>query len=120
MGRRMKTLLMLVIVTAMVSATGCASKSSEEVQPSHGVTSGPRFVIDLKPGPYYNGTATSFLVFRYTVQPQVAVWVEKPDGTYVDTLFVTSKAESGNRLLRLVALKRSQSGLIFRRNRSTL
>ena len=95
MGRGMKVLLMLVIVTAMVSATGCASKSSEEVQPSHGVTSGPRLVIDLKPGPYYNGTATSFLVFRYTVQPQVAVWVEKPDGTYVDTLFVTSKAGSG-------------------------
>jgi hypothetical protein len=67
MGRGMKVLLMLVIVTAMVSATGCASKSSEEVQPSHGVTSGPRLVIDLKPGPYYNGTATSFLVFRYTV-----------------------------------------------------
>lgn len=88
-------LLTLVIVAAMAAATGCASKSSEGVQPSYGVTSGPRFVIDLKPGPYYNGTGTSFLVFRYTVQPQVAVWVEKADGTYADTIFVTSKVESG-------------------------
>lgn len=95
MGRGMKMLLILVIVAAMVAATGCASKSSEGVQPSYGATSGPRFVIDLKPGPYYNGTGTAFLVFRYTVQPQVAVWIEKLDGTYLDTLFVTSKVQSG-------------------------
>jgi hypothetical protein len=91
----MKALLMLVIVAAMAAATGCVSKSGEGVQPSYGVTSGPRFVIDLRPGPYYNGTGTSFLVFRYTVQPQVAVWVEKSNGTYVDTVFVTFKVQSG-------------------------
>jgi hypothetical protein len=33
---------------------------------------------------------------RYTVQPQVAVWLENTEGEYLDTIYVTARAENRN------------------------
>ena len=44
--------------------------------------SGPRFVLELRPGPEYR-------------TPQTAVWVETPGGEYRGTLFVTERAARG-------------------------
>lgn len=59
-----------------------------------GVQEGPRFAINLEPGPEY-AKHVGFL-FGYTVWPQVAVWVETPDGAFIDTLYVTARGEQGN------------------------
>jgi len=37
----------------------------------------------------------NLVVYSYTVWPQVAVWVERPDGGFVDTLYVTEVVVSG-------------------------
>ncbi|OHD28338.1 MAG: hypothetical protein A2Y38_23845 [Spirochaetes bacterium GWB1_59_5] len=34
--------------------------------------------------------------YRYTVWPQVAVWLEKPDGTFISTIYVTERVVTGD------------------------
>ncbi len=81
------------------SQASSASRPQGEVQPTNtedlASTETPRFVVELEPGPYNRGSAGWF-IFRYTVRPQVAVWVEKPDGTFIDTIYVTEKGERKN------------------------
>jgi hypothetical protein len=48
------------------------------------------FKLKLVPGPYYSKDMTAMLFFKYTVQPQVAVWLETTDGKYIATIYVTS------------------------------
>jgi hypothetical protein len=35
------------------------------------------------------------LWYRYTVRPQVAVWLESPEGRYIDTIYVTDVVVTG-------------------------
>jgi hypothetical protein len=63
----------------------------------------PEFTLRFEPGPHYSFRASQkvlgFLPIRYTVQPQVAVWLETPDGQYVMTLYITNRVEKQNWVL---------------------
>jgi len=83
------TIFTAVMVVGMLAA--CAGNPS----PSPGTESGPRFVLNLEPGPHYAKTVGTFPA-RYTVQPQVAVWLQTPGGKYIETVYVTARGEKGN------------------------
>lgn len=81
-------ILKAAILLAVLSAFfGCGS-SPEAYSEETG--SGPRFVVELSPGEYYQ-TSTKWFLFSIPVYPQVAVWAERHDGTFAGTIFVTEK-----------------------------
>jgi len=55
--------------------------------------SGPRFELELVPGPQYR-SSTRWFIFTLPIYPQVACWVEDSLGRYIDTIYVTAKGES--------------------------
>ncbi len=79
----MSALLMAHVVTSLAAM---AAQEPQGVLP--GARTGERFEILLEPGEYYSKDV-NYLVYRYTVWPQVAVWIETPEGDYIDTLYVT-------------------------------
>jgi len=81
----------ITFVFAVALLAACAAEP--ETLPKPGAQTGPRFRLTLEPGPYYAYTVRKIL-FSYTVRPQVAVWVENPDGSYIDTIFVTETVVS--------------------------
>jgi hypothetical protein len=81
----LRTLLLSGIV---LLALGCASQSPDSV--AAGPAAGPRFMLELKPGPEYR-TTTRWFLFEIPIYPQVAVWVETPAGEYQGTIYVTEK-----------------------------
>jgi hypothetical protein len=80
-----------MILVGMSLLTSCAGSPEQATGPKPGAQSGPRFELSLQPGPEYAKDMKVFL-FKYTVWPQVAVWLERPDGSFVDTLYVTELA----------------------------
>ncbi len=90
------TAMAAVATVLMVSLlAACAGEPRAVRKPDSGEQAGPRFALSLEPGAYYAKDMRAFL-FSYTVWPQVAVWLEKPDGTFVDTLYVTELAVTGD------------------------
>lgn len=81
-------LLVTVALVAFSLLAGCAGGPEQATGPRPGAQSGTRFELSLEPGPEYAKDMKVFL-FKYTVWPQVAVWLETTDGTFVDTLYVT-------------------------------
>jgi len=86
--------MVATILTAGLLAA-CAGAPERLPEPEAGVQSGPRISLSLEPGPHYAKDA-QVLWIKYTVWPQVAVWLEKPDGTYVDTVYVTEIIVTGD------------------------
>jgi len=84
----------MVTISAVMAACLLASCTGTP-QPSVGTQEGPRLVLNLEPGPHYAKTVGTFPA-RYTVQPQVAVWLENEEGEYLDTVYVTARSEKGN------------------------
>jgi len=78
----------LTCLVCMVMALSSCSRG-ERRAPAPAVT-GPRFELALVPGPAYRHSV-GFLFIKLTMYPQVACWVETPDGRYVDTIYVTGK-----------------------------
>jgi hypothetical protein len=83
--------LLVAALIAFSLLAGCAGGPEQATGPKPGAQSGTRFELSLQPGPEYAKDMKVFL-FKYTVWPQVAVWIEKPDGSFVDTLYVTELA----------------------------
>jgi hypothetical protein len=83
--------LVAMVLVAFSLLVGCAGGPDQASVPKPGVQTGTRFELSLEPGPEYAKDMKVFL-FKYTVWPQVAVWLEKPDGSLVDTLYVTEVA----------------------------
>jgi len=85
-----------IVVTIMMAGFlfACAGEPEVLPVPKTGSLSGPRISLNLEPGAHYAKDA-QFLWFKYTVWPQVAVWIEKPDGTYIDTIYVTEIVVTG-------------------------
>lgn len=54
----------------------------------------PRLDFELVPGPEY-ARKMGFFIFGYTVYPQVAVWLETEDGSYLGTVYVTDRVGKG-------------------------
>jgi hypothetical protein len=91
-----KRMVLKVVTMALVAfslLSGCAGSPEQASVPKPGAQSGTRFELSLQPGPEYAKDMKVFL-YKYTVWPQVAVWLEKPDGSFVDTLYVTELAVS--------------------------
>lgn len=85
---------LLLVTSALVAFSllaGCAGGPDQATVPKPGVQTGTRFELNLEPGPEYAKDMKAFL-FKYTVWPQVAIWLETPDGGFVDTLYVTEVA----------------------------
>jgi hypothetical protein len=54
-----------------------------------------RFRLEITPGPDYESSTTILLFIKIPIYPQVACWIESTDGTFVDTLYVTTKGARG-------------------------
>jgi len=79
----------LAALAAALCLGACAGRPAAVAADTEG---GPRFVVELSPGEHYRAT-TRWFIFRLPVYPQVAAWVESPDGRYLGTILVTAKAE---------------------------
>ncbi|MDP3177795.1 MAG: DUF2271 domain-containing protein [Spirochaetaceae bacterium] len=73
-----------VLVAAVAIALGAYSGTAP---------AGPRFALELAPGPQYR-SSTRWLIFALPIYPQVACWVEDLDGRYIGTIYVTAKGAS--------------------------
>ncbi len=82
---------MTVFIVTISLFAACAGEPEPQPVPRPGTQSGPRFVIELEPGPHYSKDM-KVMWYRYTVWPQLAVWLETPDGTFIDTIYVTELA----------------------------
>jgi hypothetical protein len=87
--------LIVPVIAAACSLAACAGGPVESSQPTQTVVEGPRFELELTPGPYYSEDRAIFF-YRYTVQPQVACWVERPDGKFIDTIYATEAVATGD------------------------
>ncbi len=90
----MKRSTAVIALAAAALLASCAGEPQGPPVAHTGVQSGPRFALELEPGPYY-AKEVRVLWYTYTVWPQVAVWVETPQGEYIDTLYVTAAAATG-------------------------
>jgi len=89
---RLSTILVAIMTAGFLLA--CAGEPKALPEPKTGALSGPRLSLNLEPGPHYAKDA-QFLWVKYTVWPQVAVWLENLDGTYIDTVYVTEIIVTG-------------------------
>lgn len=78
---------------ALASLGACAGSLARTAAAP--LTAGPRFCLELSPGPSYR-TTTRWLIFSLPIYPQVAAWVETPDGRYLGTIFATNKGYKGS------------------------
>jgi hypothetical protein len=90
LGRRVFPAVLAAMLAGLILAlaAACASTAS----PPQDTGSGKRFVLELSPGETYR-TTTRWFIFEIPIYPQVAAWVETPDGRYLGTIYVTAKAE---------------------------
>jgi len=72
----------LLSAFALVLPVSCANLSKPDGPSEASPARGPRFVLDLQPGPEYH-------------KPQVAAWVSTPEGGFLETLYVTAKGGRG-------------------------
>lgn len=84
----------IAVLAAAAWLVSCAGEPQGPPAAQTGAQSGARFALELEPGPHYAKEAR-VLWYTYTVWPQVAVWLETPEGEYVDTLYVTEVAVTG-------------------------
>jgi hypothetical protein len=81
------------VLALALGLSSCAGDAEARQAPLPGAQSGARFELRLEPGPEYSKDMR-IAWFSYTVWPQVAVWLEGPDGSFIDTLYVTELAVS--------------------------
>jgi hypothetical protein len=78
----------LSMVMLTLSRTLFAGGEQEHFEPIRGSETGQRIELELEPGPYYSKDV-NYIVYKYTVWPQVAVWLETLDGDFIETIYVT-------------------------------
>jgi hypothetical protein len=78
---------------ALIGLIACAGSHSQT--PPTALKMGPHFVLELKPGEYYK-TTTTWFIFKVPIYPQVAAWVETPEGKYLGTIYITGKVAKGS------------------------
>ncbi|MFQ3621528.1 MAG: DUF2271 domain-containing protein, partial [Spirochaetales bacterium] len=50
--------------------------------------------LRIEPGPHWKET-TFFFIFPFTHYPQIAAWIETPEGTFVRPLMISQSAAKG-------------------------
>lgn len=83
-----KSFLIAVLLLAAAGTAHAAGEKETTASPETGTAAGTRFEINLTPGPHYS-EKRRYLLFSYTVQPQIAVWLESEEGRFIQTLYVT-------------------------------
>ena len=78
------------IIAAILAAAFLISCTAKPPAAVSVPTSGPQFALALVPGPEYK-TTTRWFIFTVPITPQIACWLETPDGKYIATIFVTAK-----------------------------
>jgi hypothetical protein len=54
------------------------------------------FTLKVTPGPEYKASTTILLLIKIPLYPQMACWIETPDGGYAGTVYVTAKGAKRN------------------------
>jgi len=54
------------------------------------------FILKVLPGPQYNVPKRFLLFFEIPIYPQIACWIESPDGKYMGTIYVTEGGAKNN------------------------
>uniref|UniRef100_A0A7C3IJD0 DUF2271 domain-containing protein n=1 Tax=Gracilinema caldarium TaxID=215591 RepID=A0A7C3IJD0_9SPIR len=78
-----------ILISFVITACAGGEPAAQVLKPA--TVSGARIELHLIPGKHYSKDM-NILIFKYTVQPQVAAWIESPEGRYLDTLYVTEAA----------------------------
>jgi hypothetical protein len=50
-----------------------------------------QFTLKVSPGPDYKASTRILLFITIPIHPQIACWLETPEGAYVDTIYATAK-----------------------------
>jgi hypothetical protein len=78
------------LILAFIGTSGAMAQNITAVEGESGY-----LTFNMTPGTHYSFEATQFLLgfipISYTVQPQVAIWVEDTEGNFIDTLYITDR-----------------------------
>jgi hypothetical protein len=85
-GRRLASSFALGAISLVIAS--CAGQ--QPPSRTTGVRDG-HFTLHLVPGPAYEFTS-SWFIFPVKIYPQVACWIETPQGSYIDTIYATAKS----------------------------
>lgn len=91
MKNRRPLSLGLAFLALLLSCAG----SGQAGKPLGADLGGRRLALNLVPGTSYK-TTTTWLIFKLPIYPQVAVWLENPQGRCLGTLYVTGKTEKAS------------------------
>jgi hypothetical protein len=80
----------VITASALFAALALLSCSPARTGPEAAALVGQRFELDLAPGSSFHH-AMRLLVFSIPLYPQIACWIETPDGAYVQTIYATAK-----------------------------
>jgi len=80
----------LAALSVLVLSLGASCAGERRAAPKAGMGGMNDITLRLTPGPAYKFTSRWF-IFPVAIYPQVACWLETPQGEYVDTLYVTAK-----------------------------
>ena len=85
-GMKAAATVMAGLIALCALASCASSKGSAEPEGRHG----GRFTLNLAPGSSYKFTSRWF-IFPMPIYPQVACWIETPQGEYLGTIYATAK-----------------------------
>lgn len=84
----------ILIAIIASSLTACAGNTTARITQNTLITAGPRIELEMIPGPFYEYEMHT-LFSKYTVRPQIAVWLETLDGRYIGTIYATEASVTG-------------------------
>jgi hypothetical protein len=88
MAPRLKRSVLAAACVISVAGALCSCAPARHNAPAAAVT-GKRLELDLVPGSSFR-QSVGFLFFRFSHGPQIACWLETPQGAYVETVYVTA------------------------------
>lgn len=87
----MKRTALLLLITALFLAAAACSKGNSVITTRADVA-GREITLIFEKGANYSHPLELNRLMTVETTPQIAVWIEDTDGTYIDTLFVTEKS----------------------------
>ncbi|MGA2545580.1 MAG: DUF2271 domain-containing protein [Rectinemataceae bacterium] len=84
-----------LLIASLLAVAILASCANKPIPSTTTRIQGSRFSLHLVPGPAYKFVSWAN-VFPVTIYPQVACWIETPQGGYIDTIYVTAKGSRKN------------------------
>jgi hypothetical protein len=85
-----KIALSAILLLLLCSASACSK--DDVVIVTKPVAVGKEITVGFEAGEHYKQPVKIMKLITIKMPPQIAVWIEDPDGKYIDTLYVTEKA----------------------------